>query len=199
MTDEPGGRKPGQGVETLRAATREAHGRLDRLVDLRTWDATRHRWWLQRMLGLHEPLEHDLAGLPAGQAPDLAARRRSPAIAADLRQLGLTEAEVRSLPRSPLPPRARERGRALGQLYVLDGSALGGAVIATHAIANGVPAQACTSLAHSRQRITVWHETRRLIDDLGPGELDEAVRAAVELFAVFEAWLHTPAPAGAVR
>jgi heme oxygenase len=194
MTEVPGG----HGVETLRAATRPAHARLDSLVDLDTWDGTTHAWWLQRMLGLHEPLEGELGtwrtawALPA---PDLAARRRSGAITADLIALGLTEAEVRALPRSPLPPAPVDRGRALGQLYVLDGSALGGAVIASQAIAGGIPPDACTSLAHSRDRITLWRETKSLLDELTPEELDQAVGAAVELFAVFEAWLHTPVPA----
>lgn len=191
MTEAPGG---GHGVAVLRAATRDAHDRLDSLVDLRSWNRATHAWWLQRMLGLHEPLENEL-GTWATPAFDLAGRRRAGAITADLITLGLTEAEVRSLPRSPLPPAPTERGRALGQLYVLDGSALGGAVIATHAIAGGIPPGACTSLAHSRDRITSWRETKNLLDELTREELDRAARAAVELFAVFEAWLRTPVPA----
>ncbi|GAB6902898.1 hypothetical protein JCM9957A_59900 [Kineosporia succinea] len=195
MADTPGD----HGVAALRAATRPTHERLDALVDLRAWNHETHRWWLERMLGLHEPLERGLGAWrevwpESRPAPDVARRRRSGAIAADLRHLGLSPQEVRALPRSPLPPAVTGLGRALGQLYVLDGSALGGAVIATHAIASGIPAGACGSLAHSRERVTVWHETKRLLDDLAPAELDEAVRAAVELFAVFEAWLHTPTP-----
>ncbi|GLY18316.1 biliverdin-producing heme oxygenase [Kineosporia rhizophila] len=185
MTDVAGG----HGVAALRAATRPAHERLDRLVDLRSWDRATHQWWLQRMLGLHEPLERELAA----EGPIAPARRRSTQIEADLRSLGLTAAAVRALPRSPLPP-APTGPRALGQLYVLDGSALGGAVIAHHAIAAGVPQSACTSLVHSKARIACWRETRQRLDDLGPEALTHAVRAAVELFAVFEAWLHTPAP-----
>ena len=190
MTDVPGG----HGVAALRAATRPVHERLDRLVDLRAWDRATHQWWLQRMLGLHEPLERELAAW--AEEPVVAARRRSPQIEADLRTLGMTAASVRALPRSPLPPLppAPAGSRALGQLYVLDGSALGGAVIAHHAIAAGVPENACTSLAHSKARIVCWRETRQRLDDLGPDALAQAVRAAVELFAVFEAWLHTPAP-----
>ncbi len=198
MTEAPGG----PGVQVLRAATREAHARLDALVDLRSWNRATHEWWLQRMLGLHEPLEHELGVWRTAwvtpdrpHTPDVAVRRRAGAITADLITLGLTETQVRALPRSPLPPAPTERGRALGQLYVLDGSALGGAVIATHAIAGGIPPEACTSLAHSRERITSWRETKNLLNELTGEELDRAVRAAVELFAVFEAWLRTPVPA----
>ncbi|GAB3268446.1 biliverdin-producing heme oxygenase [Kineosporia babensis] len=190
----------GHGVEALRAATRQAHDRLDSLVDLQAWSPAVHQWWLQRMLGLHEPLEHDLGSWQSTRpaehrVPDVKVRRRSGAIAADLRSLGLSEAEVRALPRSPRPAPATGElalGRVLGQLYVLDGSALGGAVIAAHAISAGIPQEACTSLSHSKERIVSWRETKRLLDDLSPEELSEAVRAAIELFAVFEAWLHTP-------
>lgn len=187
MTHAPGG----HGVEALRAATRTAHERLDRLVDLRTWDDATHRWWLQRMLGLHEPLEAAHAAYPGG--PDVQKRKRSGAIVSDLYSLGLSEGEVRALPRSPLPPGEPTLGRVLGQLYVLDGSALGGAVIATHAIAAGIPPEACTSLSHAKERILSWHETKRLLDELSPEQLQEATKAAVELFGVFEAWLRTPA------
>ncbi|GLY31791.1 biliverdin-producing heme oxygenase [Kineosporia sp. NBRC 101731] len=198
MTNTPGG----HGIEALRTATRATHERLDALVDLRAWDQATHRWWLQRMLGLHEPLERDLGSWYDGHAasgedaPDVPSRRRAGAIASDLRSLGLTDEEVRNLPRSPLPPAPTTRGQALGRLYVLDGSALGGSVIARHAVANGVPHDACTSLAHDPGRIASWRETKALLDDLTPAELAEAVLAASELFAVFEAWLLTPTSDG---
>nr|WP_269326747.1 biliverdin-producing heme oxygenase [Kineosporia mesophila] len=186
----------------MRAATRATHERLDSLVDLRAWDQATHRWWLQRMLGLHEPLERELGSWYAGQsgrtAPDVPSRRRAGAIASDLRSLGLTDEEVRDLPRSPLPPAPSTRGQALGHLYVLDGSALGGSVIARHAVAGGIPHDACTSLAHDPGRIASWRETKALLDDLTPAELAEAVLAASELFAVFEAWLLTPTPDGRI-
>ena len=125
MTEAPGG----PGVQVLRAATREAHARLDALVDLRSWNRATHEWWLQRMLGLHEPLEHELGVWRTAWAtpdrphtPDVAVRRRAGAI-------------------------------------------------------------------------TSWRETKNLLDELTGEELDRAVRAAVELFAVFEAWLRTPVPA----
>jgi heme oxygenase (biliverdin-IX-beta and delta-forming) len=183
-------------LSTVRLATRSAHTRLESSLDLGSWDTSRHRWWTARLLGLHEPLEDGLnrwwaeAPLPAtGWMP----RRRSALLAADLRALGLSDPDVRALPRC-VAPAATGLAQVLGQLYVLDGSALGGAVIASQAMAAGVSPQACRSLVLSAQSARCWRQTRALIDALDAEDAASAAASAGELFELLEGWLATDAP-----
>jgi heme oxygenase len=195
MPDDPAD----NGLRVVRQATRNAHHRLESSVDLDSWDGAQHRWWMGRLLGLHEPVEAELdcwwrREEIRAAAPAWPPRRRSALLADDLRALGSSCEDLQALPRSPTGPAPVDRAEVLGQLYVLDGSALGGVVIATRAIANGVPAQACRSLLRRTETGRFWRETRALIAALSPAEADRAAAAAVELFERFETWLAVPRP-----
>jgi len=179
------------GLSLVREATRDAHARLENALDLAAWDTSYHRRWTSLLLGLHEPLEaaldlwwQDAHGMPMVWE----SRRRSALLLADLRALGLSEADLHALPRCRVP-RPDGLPEILGQLYVLDGSTLGGAVIASAAMAAGVPANACRALTHSGSNIRYWRQTRTSIEGLGAVDSAAAARAAGELFDVFESWL----------
>jgi heme oxygenase len=55
----------------------------------------------------------------------LAPRRRLELLDADLRTLGLSKSDIEALPTCP-PPRLENAAEALGSLYVMEGSTLGG-------------------------------------------------------------------------
>jgi heme oxygenase len=178
------------GLSLVREVTRDAHARLESSLDLAVWDTSYHRRWTSLLLGLHEPLEavldfwwQDVPAMPMVWEP----RRRSALLLADLRALGLSEADLHALPRCSVP-RPDGLPEVLGQLYVLDGSALGGAVIASAAMAAGVPANACRALTHSGSSLRYWRQTRTSIEGLGAVDSASAARAAGRLFDVFESW-----------
>ena len=111
----------------LRAATRDDHAKLDTELDIFTTLASpAGRLALtSRFLKLHAGAEqvlsiwlNDSAGL------DFAGRRRTPLILQDLADLGQQEADEVE-PMSALTSQAE----ALGHLYVLEGSTLGGQMI----------------------------------------------------------------------
>ena len=135
----PVGRSSASGLAVVREATRHSHGHLEAGFVARPWDAVRHAHLLERLLGLHLPLEAALDRL--WLAGDLEVswppRRRAHLIRADLRAIGRTPAQVAAAPRCPGCSLPTTPTQAWGVLYVLDGATLGGAVIRRTAIAAG--------------------------------------------------------------
>lgn len=114
----------------MRAATREQHARLDAGLDAvaQLADPKRRPGLCVRYAALHIPADtilgpwlSDVPGL------DLASRSRAPLLA--------KFAGGRALPAFPVPA---SRAEALGMLYVLEGSTLGGRFIAGALAARGV-------------------------------------------------------------
>ena len=116
----------------LRAATEAAHRRLERRLALLALPLQRQRFLaiLQGFWGFHSVWEPALADCPA-LASLTQGRSRLALLRADLLALGLQPAEIAAL---PLCHGAEGLGgsaeRLLGSLYVMEGSTLGGQVIA---------------------------------------------------------------------
>ena len=140
-SDHPRADPPGRGQaawRTLQAATAELHAQVESTplmaalmsprVDARTCAEV-----LRRMLRIHAGWEQ--ANAARLQALDWSYHPRAPVLAADLQALG-------EAPAAPLPgPRADSDAEAWGMLYVVEGSALGGRLIARH-LRTHLPAQA---------------------------------------------------------
>jgi heme oxygenase len=112
---------PSRVVQHLRSVTSEAHRRLESKLDViaRLADPVLRPGLLERYADLHIPADAMLGRyLGSIDGLDIGARRRTP----------LLEAFVRN---DPLPtfPRPASRAQALGMLYVLEGSTLGGRLI----------------------------------------------------------------------
>lgn len=122
----------------IKAATTLVHDKLDHnplaLGVLRP-DVTiaEYRSYLERTLGFVEPLEEALArvDLPAELGINVAQRAKSHLIKEDLLKLGASPAEVAAIPRLQITDLAGVP-EALGTLYVMEGSTMGGLVIAKH-------------------------------------------------------------------
>lgn len=124
----------GPARERLRQATAEAHRRLDADIacrDLSNRDI--YRRFLLGHAGVLTPLEVALetAGVER-LLPDWPQRRRRDALAADLAELGVRPPEART------GPSIDGEAALMGALYVLEGSRLGGVVLARQA-AGGPP------------------------------------------------------------
>ena len=114
-------------IVRLREATGAAHARLEAALDIETRlaDAGERRRLVARFLALHEGAEARLAPWLADLAElEPETRMRAPLIRADLALLGGT-----AQTRAPAAPEIGSPGRALGWLYVLEGSTLGGRAI----------------------------------------------------------------------
>lgn len=144
---------------------------------------------LERFLDLHLPLEQQLAA-PAWSerwtelGVEVATHCRTDLLLDDLRRLG---AEPRR--REAQVPRLRVFGEALGCLYVLEGSAIGGRMLAPalRAAAGDVPTAFFASEGRAQAR--GWQAVRAALR-LAPVDLHEdAVRGARAVFSAFGAHL----------
>lgn len=121
-------------LERLKRETREAHDRLEHHLDLLREPLDRERFvaLLERFWGFHALWEPALGRALADDA-FLAPRLKLQRLEADLRALGRSPEEIARLPRcfqaAQLAPLPRRPAAALGSLYVLEGSTLGGQVI----------------------------------------------------------------------
>lgn len=115
----------------LRAATAAAHKDLEQALGLLEDPLSRSRFvaLLERFWGFHAVWEPAI-GQHAPLRSLMAGRYRLAQIADDLRALGLTQQEIMALPQcSRAAGLAISIENALGSLYVLEGSTLGGQII----------------------------------------------------------------------
>lgn len=113
----------------LRTATWTAHQSLEKQVDVRHRFSSlaEYQGHLVRMWGFCAGLESHLADEQfADVLPDYAARRKLPLLKRDLTALGLSSDTVDTLPICRKLPDCSDTAAALGCVYVLEGSTLGG-------------------------------------------------------------------------
>jgi heme oxygenase len=191
---------------TVRAALREAtdpiHTRLHDLPGFRLLaegrlDRAGYAALLHRMLGFHCAVEAALDAAPSLSAwgIDTAGRRRAWLIEADLLALGATAAPP-SL--APLPPLG-SAARALGCLYVTEGSTLGGRQLARalDGLLPPGPEGRRFLLGHGEAHAAMWRSCCQALEACGadPARRAEMLAAAAATFAAFEVWF-SPVTAG---
>jgi len=176
--------------DELRAATGAIHRRLHRHPGLAA--AARgaiglddYRQLLGRLYGFHRAFENVYVG--AAQRLRPVAGSRAELIALDLAALGAMRADISRLPLCAMRQPSGEPA-ALGALYVVEGSALGGALIA-QALAP-VVGEARRFFLGCASRGDIWPALLARVETLSPGaQRASAVEAAVETFQVFEEWM----------
>lgn len=116
----------------LRDGTRDLHAAAESTMSYlgSTVDETGYRTFLERWYGFHVVLEPRLGAWHRREAVlDWDRRRKLPLLEADLGALGLDRQARLGLPRCPRVPTVSTTARALGALYVVEGSTLGGRVL----------------------------------------------------------------------
>lgn len=181
----------------LREATAEVHARLHEVPAFLALAAGRltlpaYGDLLVRLLGFHAAVEAALAAAPSlhPYGIDLAERGRSPALRADLAALGRAAPEPPHL--APLP-RLDTAARALGCLYVTEGSTLGGRQLARGLdplLPGGAEAGRAFLLGHGARHGAMWQACCAAVEACGreADGLAGMAAAAAETFAAFEAW-----------
>jgi heme oxygenase len=178
----------------LREATEAAHLRLHQLPAFHALaegrlDRPGYGALLGRLLGFHAAMERRLAEAPPlddfGIA--IAERRRSPLLRADLAWLGVP-APAAEAPLPPFPSAAA----ALGGLYVVEGSTLGGLHLARALdplLPPGIEGRRFL-LGYGAAHGAMWRACCNAIERCGatPGGLAGMVAGAVAGFEAFEDW-----------
>ncbi|MCR5880942.1 biliverdin-producing heme oxygenase [Phenylobacterium sp. J367] len=175
----------------LRAETSGAHHSLETSLDLLRRPADRQGFLevLERFHGFHAVWEGAIR-TRSTYAAFHASRARLPHLRRDLAALGRTTAEMRMLPHC-LEADALVDGaaRTLGSIYVLEGSTLGGQVIARELADSGwLPRGGLTYFnPHGRRTGEMWRGFRTWLGDQEV-DWDETVEGARRTFALLESW-----------
>ena len=147
---------------------------------------------LGRLHGFHDPFEAAIEQAePLGLQP--AEWRRAHLLRSDMAALGQSAATIRRLPRYPVVGSRWSPARAMGVLYVIEGSTLGGRLLARQ-LDHLVPADgdagrsfllSGTGIGHVR-----WRDFCTVLDFCGTDAAARAemVSGAIETFRDFEAW-----------
>lgn len=182
-------------LDRLRAATRLAHEAVERELDWerRVESLDGYRDLLARLYGFHAVWEPAAAALLADHA-FFEPRRKAHLLAADLLCLGLRQSSIDALvlPCAPCVPMAT-RADALGAMYVLEGSSLGGQLIARRvsAVLGLGPQSGCSYYgAYGSAVGTMWRDFRaRLLAASSPEADDAMARTALCTFEHLRTWL----------
>jgi heme oxygenase len=193
-------------LRMLREGTATEHEAVERALDLLDPDLGRprlarvlarlHGFWLAAEAGLDDWAVR----FPAdAQAVDWSRRRRADLFAADLGSLGAVGGPELAAPDLPRLPGTDE---ALGRLYVLEGSTLGGVLIDRHLAAlpglSDVRVRAFSP--YGADTGAMWHtfRTAARVRASSGGDAAAMVRSARATFAALAAWC-TPAGFPRVR
>jgi len=177
----------------LKAVTHEVHERLHghdgfAAAASGTISADNYRDLLARLYGFHAAFDDAMERAPAALSRDieLPSRARAALLAEDMLGLGVTGATLAQLPRAALTPLCGE-GEHLGALYVVEGSTMGGVIIARALGAFGDNRR--FYLGHGADHGRLWRVFLARLDTLEGEAADAAERAAEQVFAAFESWM----------
>lgn len=189
-------------TQRLRQETRDMHDRIEanaRFARLMAPDLTLHeyRWLVTRLFGHHAPLEAVLEAMAPRLPACLAVHRRlnrRAALLADLAALGVAADTIAELPQCHTHG-IRTAEEALGALYVLEGSTLGGQIIARHLhaiLGLGPTSGAAHVVPHGAETGTLWRDFRLVLDEGAAAALidpDAVIAAARHAFDVLDCWV----------
>ena len=191
----PPARARGSLLERLRSETAEQHRELENTVEIsrRLADRDSYRELLAQFYGFYQPLEQRLAGSLAAADNNVTRGRfeKGAWLAEDLVQLGVGEIEC--LPQCAELPSVDTWPRALGTMYVLEGSTLGGrhiSALLTNGSADTLPRRFFTS--YGAEVGAMWRSFCAVLE--GVSSTEEYVAAAENARATFDSmrvWLRS--------
>ena len=177
----------------LRETTAASHARLEQSLDLlgSSAQAARFRALLERFHGFHRVWEPALADA-LGRDDFLVARQRTSLLHADLLALGMRATDIEALPACvEAAGLCGSAPAALGSLYVLEGSTLGGRHIARHLA--GAPWLPPGGLRyfdpHGARTGQRWQETLARLEEAPAAWQHDMADAAVATFDLLHRWL----------
>jgi heme oxygenase (biliverdin-IX-beta and delta-forming) len=178
-------------VARLREATAADHEAVEGAVPLMDAELDRARYIavLQRMHGVVKVWEEfALKAAPPYLLPMVVERQRLGLLEGDLRGLGA----VVPPGDGPKLPGWGSSAEMLGAMYVMEGSRLGGQLIARH-VEGVLGFEAGEGSAYFRgfgdRTGVMWKELVRVLEEVPASEEEGVIRAAREMFGVFGGWM----------
>lgn len=192
---------PSSPSELLRQATHERHKRIERVHCLsrlfaKDYTLDEYRNLLARLYGFHAAVEPRLAAaLDAGTAGEFRRPRKTPWLADDLRNLGLSGSQLADLPIYGDLAAVATATDAVGVLYVLEGSTQGGVVIRKHLAAHfgaGVAGALRFYTGYGEETKAYWQSFKNALDATfatNPEGVSALIEAANGTFERLTGWL----------
>ena len=178
--------------QQLREGTASSHRRLESALDMLTPPLQRGHYLrlLQRFHGFHAVWE---PGLTVWLAPDFRVQRcKLPLLRRDLLDLGMDSAAIDAL---PVCRNARAlystRAAALGALYAMEGSTLGGKMISSHLQGTAWCPQAGLRYfnPYGKETGRRWSETLRCLSEAPASASSAILLGAQQTFGLLQVWL----------
>jgi heme oxygenase len=181
-------------LQRLREETRQEHQSLEKklipyIKSINSNDS--YARLLQMFYSYYQPVEKAInSQLDELDIKDLHERRKSEAIEEDMSVLGVKKEDVPA----DFAPEIDSKLRALGALYVLEGSTLGGKVI-TEIIAKNNPEFSHNAFhffnAYGEKTMEKWKSFQQSLDNYTEvqGNIDEIVTGAANTFSSLEHWV----------
>lgn len=182
-------------LKSLRNATERHHHKVEAELDLLrpSLRLADYVALLERFYGFHRLWEPHVAALLETELPDFfRPRRKLQNIEADLRHLGHGTEDLSALASCHNLPPLGSVGAALGSLYVIEGSTLGGRILARHFGEHlGVrPEAGCRLFSGYEERTgQMWKAFGEVMAIRSPAEDQDMLTAAVATFESLGEWL----------
>jgi heme oxygenase len=177
-------------IQRLRDATAADHAAVEETVPLMSGTLTLDEYaaCLQRLHGIVSAWEaHAAAVAPPALQPLLAARRRTPLLERDLVCLGV------KIPSEEHPNflEVADEASIMGAMYVMEGSTLGGQLIARHVEKVLSLSEGNTFFrGHGDRTGLLWREFCEILRTRVPeNESDVVIRSAKMMFQTFGSWM----------
>jgi heme oxygenase len=182
-------------ISLLRAATANDHAAVEGSIPLMTDDLTVEVYisCLSRIHGVVQAWETAaLASAPEWLKPTLLERQREGMLRRDLEWFGV---RVDADENQPEIPEMNDTASLLGAMYVMEGSTLGGQLIARH-VEQHLPLATHRGVeffrGHREQTGPLWKEFCEILRTRVPDtESDAVIRAAKQMFSTFGSWMET--------
>jgi heme oxygenase (biliverdin-IX-beta and delta-forming) len=189
--------------QRVKEATRPTHEKLDSdplALRLMTAQASREDYiqFLSRTLGFMEPIEQLLSSDAVARLATKTWKygaKRSSLIEADLAAQGLSARQIGTIPRMSPLPQIRTLGHFMGVSYVIEGSMMGGLVMAKPVAKHlGLDRSQMTFFLpiDPKSIVNQFEQFVKAFDDFANCECDEreAMESAHETFELIHAWFN---------
>jgi heme oxygenase len=184
--------------QQLKSETADSHRAVEARLGLPYSIAglAQYRDCLTAFYRLYRPLEQVLAGFREWPALgiDIGERAQTPRLHSDLQELGVDPSQLCDAPAASLP-HLPGFAHALGALYVLEGSTLGGQIILRHlrqVLGDRIAGADAFFSGHAQQTGTMWNSFRASLDAYGtqsPETTPDAIAGAESTFAAVGDWM----------
>lgn len=183
-------------LDQIKQQTQDLHDRVEGRMPLMRPDLILEQYQavLQRLYGFYQPLEERLSACVWSDTTfDPESRQKTPLLVRDLQVLDPV-LDWAALPVCGNLPEVGGPARGLGCAYVLEGSTLGGQIIARHVeLTLGLGPDRGTAFFHSYGSDVGarWRAFRQVLLTYltTPARQDAAIHAARETFQAFERWV----------